>query len=111
MNGEDKVIKLNASMTKEQANDYLDAIKDIKQLKYLDLGEYLFYDDKIDLKHDNKSKNAKVRKDGVMEFEFDEDEKPVRMLVYAKSQKKKKYKMNMGLVTYKKQKMEENKDE
>ena len=74
MNGEDKVIKLNASMTKEQANDYLDAIKDIKQLKYLDLGEYLFYDDKIDLKYDNKSKNAKVRKDGVMEFESEKEE-------------------------------------
>lgn len=77
------------------------AVEKELNIKYMDLGEYYFHDDKIDENYDTKTEVAKIRKSAV-EFKIKKNEKPIRMIVikqYKNFLAKPEGKINLGLVT------------
>ena len=68
-------IKVSVNMNKNQVEDYIENLKKELDIKYMDLGEYYFHDDKIDENYDTKTEVAKIRKSAV-EFKIKKNEKP-----------------------------------
>ena len=54
--------KVSVNMNKEQLDDYIGTLKKELDIKYMDLGEYYFHDDKIDENYDTKTEVAKIKK-------------------------------------------------
>ena len=88
-------------MNKNQVEDYIENLKKELNIKYMDLGEYYFHNDKIDENYDTKTEVAKIRKSAV-EFKIKKNEKPIRMIAikqYKNFLAKPEGKINLGLVT------------
>lgn len=94
--------KISVNMNNEQLQDYLSTLKKELDINYIDLGEYYFHDDKIDEKHDNKTKVAKIR-DRHIEFKLKKNQKVIRMIAikqYKNFLTKPEGKLRIGLVTH-----------
>jgi hypothetical protein len=94
-------VKVSVNMNKNQVEDYIENLKKELDIKYMDLGEYYFHDDKIDENYDTKTEVAKIRKSAV-EFKIKKNEKPIRMIAikqYKNFLSKPEGKINLGLVT------------
>ena len=61
-NGKLEDAKVSVNMNKEQLDDYIGTLKKELDIKYMDLGEYYFHDDKIDENYDTKTEVAKIKK-------------------------------------------------
>ena len=104
-------IKVSVNMNKNQVEDYIENLKKELDIRYMDLGEYYFHDDKIDENYDNKTEVAKIRKSAV-EFKIKKNEKPIRMITikqYKNFLAKPEGKINLGLVSKIVQKKKQNK--
>ena len=94
-------VKVSVNMNKNQVEDYIENLKKELDIKYMDLGEYYFHDDKIDENYDTKTEVTKIRKSAV-EFKIKKNEKPIRMIAtkqYKNFLVKPEGKINLGLVT------------
>ena len=94
-------IKVSVNMNKNQVEDYIENLKKELDIKYMDLGEYYFHDNKIDENYDTKTEVAKIRKSAV-EIKIKKNEKPIRMIAikqYKNFLAKPEGKINLGLVT------------
>ena len=94
-------VKVSVNMNKNQVENYIENLKKELDIKYMDLGEYYFHDDKIDENYDTKTEVAKIRKSAV-EFKIKKNEKPIRMIAikqYKNFLSKPEGKINLGLVT------------
>ena len=54
--------KVSVNMNKNQVEDYIENLKKELDIKYMDLGEYYFHDNKIDENYDTKTEVAKIKK-------------------------------------------------
>ena len=104
-------VKVSVNMNKNQVEDYIENLKKELDVKYMDLGEYYFHDDKIDENYDTKTEVSKIRKSAV-EFKIKKNEKPIRMIAikqYKNFLVKPEGKINLGLVTKIVEKKKQNK--
>ena len=95
-------IKISVNMNNRQLEDYLEAIKKNMNVNYLDLGEYYFYDGKVDVSYDNKSKIAKI-KDKAIEFKLKKNQNVIRLVALKEAKNylaKPEQKLHLGVVTY-----------
>ena len=80
----------------------LEVLKKELNIDYLDLGEYHFVDDKVDLNYNNKSEIATI-KGRTIEFKLKKNQKVIRMLAVKEMKNylaKPEKKLRLGLVTY-----------
>ena len=95
-------VKVSVNMNKNQVEDYIENLKKELDVKYMDLGEYYFYDDKIDENYDTKTEVAKIRKSAV-EFKIKKNEKLIRMIAIKQFKNflaKPEGKLRLGVVTH-----------
>ena len=95
-------VKISVNMNNKQLEDYLEAMKKNMNVNYLDLGEYHFYDGKVDVSYDSKSKIAKI-KDKAIEFKLKKNQKVIRLVALKEAKNylaKPEQKLHLGVVTY-----------
>lgn len=95
-------VKISVNMNNKQLEDYLEAMKKNMNVNYLDLGEYYFYDGKVDTNYDNKSKIAKI-KDKAIEFKLKKNQKVIRLVALKEAKNylaKPEQMLHLGVVTY-----------
>ena len=95
-------INQTINLNTKQLNDYLGELKKELNIDYLDLGEYHFIDNKVDLNYNNKSQIATI-KGRTIEFKLKKNQKVVRMLAVKEMKNylaKPEKKLRLGLVTY-----------
>ena len=94
-------INQTINLNTKQLNNYLGELKKELNIDYLDLGEYHFIDDKVDLNYNNKSKIATI-KGRTIEFKLKKNQKVIRMLAVKEMKNylaKPEKKLRLGLVT------------
>ena len=94
-------INQTINLNTKQLNDYLEVLKKELNIDYLDLGEYHFVDDKVDLNYNNKSEIATI-KGRTIEFKLKKNQKVIRMLAVKEMKNylvKPEKKLRLGLVT------------
>ena len=94
--------KVSVNMNKEQLQDYIGTLKKELDIKYMDLGEYYFHDDKIDENYDTKTEVAKIRNRAV-EFKIKKNQKIIRFVAIKQFKNflaKPEGKLRLGVVTH-----------
>ena len=95
-------LQLIMSMKKNIKKHLLLACANLLNIKYMDLGEYYFHDDKIDENYDTKTQVAKIRNRAI-EFKLKKNQKVIRLVAmkeFKNYMAKPEGKLRLGLVTH-----------
>ena len=94
--------RISVNMNNEQLQDYLGTLKKELDIKYMDLGEYYFHDDKIDENYDTKTQVAKIRNRSI-EFKLKKNQKVIRLVAmkeFKNYMARPEGKLRLGVVTH-----------
>ena len=97
-----KDVKISVNINKNQVEDYIENLKKELDIKYMDLEEYYFHDDKIDENYDTKTEVAKIRNRAV-EFKIKKNQKIIRFVAIKQFKNflaKPEGKLRLGVVTH-----------